>query len=369
MKKKSLALALVAASLLLAGCAKRVAGIKTYSATVTATAAASGDQGARLKLSGTSDAPDGTKLVLVKENGKRVATTASVAGTTAAAVKNGKYTAFVDPQALKEKAEKGDKLSYHLVAMSATPSKKAVKQVAKETSKQTSKLTFNPKMTYVEGQIKDTLGDVTVKQKSKGVFLITPTGSLKQQVVAGLTKDSSKWDQLTNQLAKLNQEISHHYRRVSLVLVNPVNSKRYLYVNVDGKEKYKATPKTTGTTSDSTKTSTSADTATTSDDDLAELNDYGDDYDVIEEYWIEVWVEYVEDYYDDDSADYDDSGDDADDYADYDDSEDDTDYDDYASDEDDSDYDDSAYDDSGDDTTADDEETYDEPADDADADY
>lgn len=146
--------------------------------------------------------------------------------------------------------------------------------------------------------------------------------------------DKDQWPNISKQINKLSAKIKTPSGRVALVLMNPENHKKFLFVSIGGKTKFDAI--TSGTVnSDATKTSniksanTSSNVATNNDNDGDGSDSDGDDFELgVILGWL---IAYDEEYgYDDDedtdtnsdssSADYNDN--DSGDYS-YDDSDDD----------------------------------------------
>lgn len=299
-KRMTLALSLLALTLLvLTGCAKKINGIKVYDTKVSEkTSAVPGKDYAHelIKLSGTTSAPDGYDVLIMTKNSEQTifSNTANMKGNVK--VKNGKFSGYIDPTLINKNAKKGTKLKYYAVAiknekaLSKKENSSLIKNVPNKFKETTTKLTFDPEEGYIESVVKNVLDNqVNVEKKTKTVYAIIPKkdSSYEDDVSKALYGDKDKQDKITGTLDGISQELKTSKGRITLVLINPENHKRFLYASVNGKQKFNAFQNTT-TTED-----TEADEA---------VADDGEEYDIeiIEEWWVE------EDYWEesDDDTDY-----------------------------------------------------------------
>lgn len=264
-------LGLICAALLtcgsLAGCAKKINNVKAYSTEVSSKVTpASGSkdyQQGLMKINGTSSAPDGYQVMAINSDGKNnlVSGNTSMAGH--AVVENGKFTGYVDPLQANKNAKKGTKLKYHFIAVKnpdnlGQKDKAAFKQqVNKKFDATTIKLSFDPTTSYVQTNVQNDLGKgAIVSKKSKTVYTITPKkdSALEDKVSQSMYSDKDQWADITKQINKLSAKIKTPAGRVALVLMNPENHKKFLFVSIGGKTKFDAI--TSGTVnSDATKAS------------------------------------------------------------------------------------------------------------------
>lgn len=296
----TLALSLLALTLLvLTGCAKKINGIKVYDTKVSEkTSAVPGKDYAHelIKLSGTTSAPDGYDVLIMTKNSEQTvfSNTANMKGNVK--VKNGKFSGYIDPTLINKNAKKGTKLKYYAVAiknekaLSKKENSSLIKNVPNKFKETTTKLIFDPEEGYIESVVKNVLDNqVNVEKKTKTVYAIIPKkdSSYEDDVSKALYGDKDKQDKITGTLDGISQELKTSKGRITLVLINPENHKRFLYASVNGKQKFNAFQNTT-TTED-----TEADEA---------VADDGEEYDIeiIEEWWVE------EDYWEesDDDTDY-----------------------------------------------------------------
>ena len=264
-------LGLICAALLtcgsLAGCAKKINNVKAYSTEVSSKVTpASGSkdyQQGLMKIKGTSSAPDGYQVMAINSDGKNnlVSGNTSMAGH--AVVENGKFTGYVDPLQANKNARKGTKLKYHFIAVKnpdnlGQKDKAAFKQqVNKKFDATTIKLFFDPTTSYVQTNVQNALGKgAIVSKKSKTVYTITPKkdSAFEDKVSQSMYSDKDQWADITKQINKLSAKIKTPAGRVALVLMNPENHKKFLFVSIGGKTKFDAI--TSGTVnSDATKAS------------------------------------------------------------------------------------------------------------------
>lgn len=299
-KRMTLALSLLALTLLvLTGCAKKINGIKVYDTKVSEkTSAVPGKDYAHelIKLSGTTSAPDGYDVLIMTKNSEQTvfSNTTNMKGTVKA--KNGKFSGYIDPTLINKNAKKGTKLKYYVVAvknekaLSKKESSSLIKNVPNKFKETITKLTFDPEEGYIESVVKNVLDNqVNVEKKAKTVYAIIPKkgSSYEDDVSKALYGDKDKQDKITGTLDGISQELKTSKGRITLVLINPENHKRFLYASVNGKQKFNAF-QNTATTED-----TEADEA---------VADDGEEYDIeiIEEWWVEE--EYWEES--DDDTDY-----------------------------------------------------------------
>lgn len=251
----------------LAGCAKKINGVKAYSTVVsTKVTPANGSKDYRqglMKIKGTSSAPNGYQVVAINSNGKNslVSGNNSMAGN--AVVENGKFTGYVDPLKANKDAKKGTKLKYHFIAVKdpnnlGQKDKAAFKkQVNKKFKPTTIKLSFDPTTSYVQTNVQNALGKgAIVTKKSKTVYAIMPKkdSDFEDKVSQSMYGDKNQWADITKQINKLSAKIKTPAGRVALVLMNPENHKKFLFVSIGGKTKFDAI--TSGTVnSDATKAS------------------------------------------------------------------------------------------------------------------
>lgn len=264
-------LGLICAALLtcgsLAGCAKKINNVKAYSTEVSSKVTpASGSkdyQQGLMKIKGTSSAPDGYQVMAINSDGKNnlVSGNTSMAGH--AVVENGKFTGYVDPLQANKNAKKGTKLKYHFIAVKnpdnlGQKDKAAFKQqVNKKFDATTIKLSFDPTTSYVQTNVQNALGKgAIVSKKSKTVYTITPKkdSAFEDKVSQSMYSDKDQWADITKQINKLSAKVKTPAGRVALVLMNPENHKKFLFVSIGGKTKFDAI--TSGTVnSDATKAS------------------------------------------------------------------------------------------------------------------
>lgn len=251
----------------LAGCAKKINNVKAYSTEVSSKVTpASGSkdyQQGLMKIKGTSSAPDGYQVMAINSDGKNnlVSGNTSMAGH--AVVENGKFTGYVDPLQANKNAKKGTKLKYHFIAVKnpdnlGQKDKAAFKQqVNKKFDATTIKLSFDPTTSYVQTNVQNALGKgAIVSKKSKTVYTITPKkdSAFEDKVSQSMYSDKDQWADITKQINKLSAKIKTPAGRVALVLMNPENHKKFLFVSISGKTKFDAI--TSGTVnSDATKAS------------------------------------------------------------------------------------------------------------------
>lgn len=251
----------------LAGCAKKINNVKAYSTEVSSKVTpASGSkdyQQGLMKIKGTSSAPDGYQVMAINSDGKNnlVSGNTSMAGH--AVVENGKFTGYVDPLQANKNAKKGTKLKYHFIAVKnpdnlGQKDKAAFKQqVNKKFDATTIKLSFDPTTSYVQTNVQNALGKgAIVSKKSKTVYTITPKkdSAFEDKVSQSMYSDKDQWADITKQINKLSAKIKTPAGRVALVLMNPENHKKFLFVSIGGKTKFDAI--TSGTVnSDATKAS------------------------------------------------------------------------------------------------------------------
>lgn len=318
-KRMTLALSLLALTLLvLTGCAKKIDGVKVYDTKVSEkTSAVPGKDYAHelIKLSGTTSAPNGYNILIITKNSEQTvfSNTANMKGTVK--VNNGKFSGYIDPTLINKNAKKGTELKYYAVAvksekaLSKKESNSLIKNVPKKFKVTTTKLTFDPEEGYIESVVKNVLNNqVNVEKKAKTVYAIIPKkdSSYENDVSKALYGDKDKQDEITGTLDGISQELKTSKGRITLVLINPENHKRFLYASVNGKQKFNAFQDTT-TTEDS--------------EEDAAIADDGEEYDIeiIEEWWVEeeYWEEsddtgdsYEEDTDSTDTSD--DSGDETD---------------------------------------------------------
>lgn len=304
----------------LTGCAKRIDGVKVYDVKITGKVTATPGKGYShelIKLSGTTSAPDNYQLILTTKGGTNINFASQVTLKDPVKVKNGKFTGYVDPLAIDKTAKKGSYLTYYLVAVARTNKFNAAdrKQISHKFNKVTTKLTFNPAIKFANDIVKKTFDNqATLARKKKGIYTITPKkGSiLARQITKAMQGNTNQWNQITSNINLVSREIRANQRRATIVLVNPKNHQRFLYVSINGHEKYNALKNK----QQPQKTSNNAE----ADEAVATNNDYDDgddwDYEIIEEWWEEddYWeVDEDDDYYDNtsDDEDYSDEGDES----------------------------------------------------------
>lgn len=342
MKKLGLICVALLACGSLAGCAKKINNVKAYSTEVSSKVTpASGSkdyQQGLMKIKGTSSAPDGYQVMAINSNGKNnlVSGNTSMAGH--AVVENGKFTGYVDPLQANKNAKKGTKLKYHFIAVKdpdnlGQKDKAAFKQqVNKKFDATTIKLSFDPTTSYVQTNVQNTLGKgAIVSKKSKTVYTITPKkdSAFEDKVSQSMYSDKDQWADITKQINKLSAKIKTPAGRVALVLMNPENHKKFLFVSIGGKTKFDAI--TSGTVnSDATKASNikSSNTNAASSGSASGSGDGDDDGDDFELGVILGWLlaydeEYGDDTDTDSSSDSNNNYNDSDEYS-YNDSDDDS---------------------------------------------
>lgn len=333
----------------LAGCAKKINHVKTYSTEVSSKVTpANGSKDYRqglMKITGTSSAPDGYQIMAINSNGKNSLVSGNNSMEGHAVVENGKFTGYVDPLQANKSAKKGTKLKYHFIAVKNPDNlgqkDKAVfkQQVDKKFKTTTIKLSFDPVTSYVQTNVQNALGKgAIVSKKSKTVYAITPKkdSGFEDKVSQAMYSDKDQWSDITKQINKLSSKIKTPAGRVALVLMNPENHKKFLFVSIGGKTKFDAI--TSGTVnSDATKASnikSSSSNANAANSDSSDDDIDGDDFELGV---ILGWLMAYDDEYGDDtdtgnSDTNDNYNDDSDDYN-YDDSSDSDDFDDSSSDD------------------------------------
>lgn len=340
MKKIGLICATLLASGSLAGCAKKINGVKAYSTEISTKATpANGSSDYKqglMKIKGTSSAPNGYQVMAINSRGKRtlVSGNNSVAGN--AVVENGKFTGYVDPLKANKNAKKGTKLKYHFIAVKdpdnlGQKDKAAFKkQVNKKFKSTTIKLSFDPTTSYVQTNVQNALGKgAQVTKKSKTVYAITPKkdSSFEDKVSQAMYGDKSKWSDIIKQINKLSAKIKTPAGRVALVLINPENHKKFLLVSIGGKAKVDSI--SSGAVNSNANDASNLKSSTPSNNKGDSDSDDGDDFDlgVILGYLLA----YDDEYGDDASNDYDTNNNDSSDYSNSDNYNDSNDYDDYDS--------------------------------------
>lgn len=312
MKKIGLVCVALLACGSLAGCAKKINGVKAYSTVVsTKVTPANGSKDYRqglMKIKGTSSAPNGYQVVAINSNGKNslVSDNNSMAGN--AVVENGKFTGYVDPLKANKDAKKGTKLKYHFIAVKdpnnlGQKDKAAFKkQVNKKFKPTTIKLSFDPTTSYVQTNVQNALGKgAIVTKKSKTVYAIMPKkdSNFEDKVSQSMYGDKNQWADITKQISRLSAKIKTPAGRVALVLMNPENHKKFLFVSIGGKTKFDAI--TSGTVnSDATKASSikSTNKAANSGSSSGDEDSDGDDFELGV---ILGWLMAYDDEYGDDS--------------------------------------------------------------------
>ncbi|WP_251939413.1 hypothetical protein [Limosilactobacillus reuteri] len=312
MKKIGLVCVALLACGSLAGCAKKINGVKAYSTVVsTKVTPANGSKDYRqglMKIKGTSSAPNGYQVVAINSNGKNslVSGNNSMAGN--AVVENGKFTGYVDPLKANKDAKKGTKLKYHFIAVKdpnnlGQKDKAAFKkQVNKKFKPTTIKLSFDPTTSYVQTNVQNALGKgAIVTKKSKTVYAIMPKkdSNFEDKVSQSMYGDKNQWADITKQISRLSAKIKTPAGRVALVLMNPENHKKFLFVSIGGKTKFDAI--TSGTVnSDATKASNikSTNKAANSGSSSGDEDSDGDDFELGV---ILGWLMAYDDEYGDDS--------------------------------------------------------------------
>lgn len=312
MKKIGLVCVALLACGSLAGCAKKINGVKAYSTVVsTKVTPANGSKDYRqglMKIKGTSSAPNGYQVVAINSNGKNslVSGNNSMAGN--AVVENGKFTGYVDPLKANKDAKKGTKLKYHFIAVKdpnnlGQKDKAAFKkQVNKKFKPTTIKLSFDPTTSYVQTDVQNALGKgAIVTKKSKTVYAIMPKkdSNFEDKVSQSMYGDKNQWADITKQINRLSAKIKTPAGRVALVLMNPENHKKFLFVSIGGKTKFDAI--TSGTVnSDATKASNikSTNKAANSGSSSGDEDSDGDDFELGV---ILGWLMAYDDEYGDDS--------------------------------------------------------------------
>ena len=291
----------------LAGCAKKINGVKVSTKVTPANGSKDYRQGL-MKIKGTSSAPNGYQVVAINSNGKNslVSGNNSMAGN--AVVENGKFTGYVDPLKANKDAKKGTKLKYHFIAVKdpnnlGQKDKAAFKkQVNKKFKPTTIKLSFDPTTSYVQTNVQNALGKgAIVTKKSKTVYAIMPKkdSNFEDKVSQSMYGDKNQWADITKQISRLSAKIKTPAGRVALVLMNPENHKKFLFVSIGGKTKFDAI--TSGTVnSDATKASDikSTNKAANSGSSSGDEDSDGDDFELGV---ILGWLMAYDDEYGDDS--------------------------------------------------------------------
>ena len=267
MKKIGLICAVALAGLSLGGCAKKVNGTKVYKTEISskATPVVGSKKDGLIKVSGKTSAPNGYKVVAIDNKGKSTLVGSDNDMDTSTQVKNKKFTGYINPLESNSKAKKGTKLKYHIVAVANAkrldnPSKSTTKQLDKKFKPQTIKLAVDPSAFYVQSKVQKSLGkDAIVSKRSNTVYAITPKkdSDFENEVSKAIYEKSDNWSNITNKINQLSKSVKTSNGHIALVLINPDNHKKFLFVSLNGKTKYDAI-KTNTVNSDKTNISNTA---------------------------------------------------------------------------------------------------------------
>jgi len=304
MKKIGLICALLMLCGGLTACAKKINGEKAYKANITSTSKVSGKCSELIEIKGTTSAPDGYEVVAVKNDGKDDPVCNNRNMKNYVQVKKGKFTGYIDPLQYNSNVKKGTNLKYHFAAVKnvkrlGNKDKKAIKEKFESNS---IKLSFNPVTEFVQSNVQKVLGSgAIVSKKSKTVFAITPKkdSNFENDVSESMYGDKSKWSKITNKINNLSSRLKTPAGRIALVLINPENHKKLLFVSIGGKTKFDAI--TSGTVnSDATKASSikSTNKAANSGSSSGDEDSDGDDFELGV---ILGWLMAYDDEYGDDS--------------------------------------------------------------------
>lgn len=304
MKKIGLICALLMLCGGLTACAKKINGKKAYKVDITSTSKVSGKRSELIEIKATTSAPDGYEVVAVKNDGKDDPVCSNRNMKNYVQVKKGKFTGYIDPLQYNSNVKKGTTLKYHFAAVKnvkrlGNKDKKAIKEKFELSS---IKLNFNPVTEFVQSNVQKVLGSgAIVSKKSKTVFAITPKkdSNFENDVSESMYGDKSKWSKITNKINNLSSRLKTPAGRIALVLINPENHKKFLFVSIGGKTKFDAI--TSGTVnSDATKASNikSANKAANSGSSSGDEDSDGDDFELGV---ILGWLLAYDDEYGDDS--------------------------------------------------------------------
>jgi len=304
MKKIGLICALLMLCGGLTACAKKINGEKAYKANITSTSKVSGKCSELIEIKGTTSAPDGYEVVAVKNDGKDDPVCNNRNMKNYVQVKKGKFTGYIDPLQYNSNVKKGTNLKYHFAAVKnvkrlGNKDKKAIKEKFESNS---IKLSFNPATEFVQSNVQKVLGSgAIVTKKSKTVYAIMPKkdSNFEDKVSQSMYGDKNQWADITKQINRLSAKIKTPAGRVALVLMNPENHKKFLFVSIGGKTKFDAI--TSGTVnSDATKASNikSTNEAANSGSSSGDEDSDGDDFELGV---ILGWLMAYDDEYGDDS--------------------------------------------------------------------
>lgn len=305
MKKIFLPCIILLTCITIAGCAKKINGQKAYKVNVSASVSpVTGTHSELIKIHGTTSAPDGYEVVAVKNDGKDDPVCNNRNMKNYVQVKKGKFTGYIDPLQYNSNVKKGTNLKYHFAAVKnvkrlGNKDKKAIKEKFESNS---IKLSFNPATEFVQSNVQKVLGSgAIVTKKSKTVYAIMPKkdSNFEDKVSQSMYGDKNQWADITKQINRLSAKIKTPAGRVALVLMNPENHKKFLFVSIGGKTKFDAI--TSGTVnSDATKASNikSTNEAANSGSSSGDEDSDGDDFELGV---ILGWLMAYDDEYGDDS--------------------------------------------------------------------
>lgn len=326
MKRISLVSFIIIMCLSLAACAKRVNGQKVYKTQIEngiKPVAGTGKCNRELiRIKGTTSAPSGYKVVAISNTGQHSRVGEDTTMQNNVKVKDGKFAGYIDPAKNNPKVKKGDKLKYHFLAVKnpkdIKDNKLTKNVINKKFNTTTVKINFEPTTLFVQSKVQTSLGKgAKVTKKSKTVYTITPKkdSSFENDVSKAMYDDKDSWNSITKKINKLSKQIKTPNGRIALVLMNPENHKKFLFVSIGGKTKYDAI--TSGTVN--INASNAKNVPSNSDN----SDDDGDDFELA---MILAWLLAYDEEYGDDSSESEDTNDDYyddsdtdDDYYDYDD--------------------------------------------------
>lgn len=306
----------------LAACANRVNGQKVYKTQIEngiKPVAGTGKCNRELiRIKGTTSAPSGYRVVAISNTGQHSRVGEDTTMQNNVKVKDGKFTGYIDPAKNNPKVKKGDKLKYHFLAVKnpkdIKDNKSTKNVINKKFNTTTVKINFEPTTLFVQSKVQTSLGKgAKVTKKSKTVYTITPKkdSTFENDVSKAMYDDKDSWNSITKKINQLSKQIKTPNGRIALVLMNPENHKKFLFVSIGGKTKYDAISSGT-VNSDTTNAKNVSKSSDNSDDD-------GDDFELAmilawllaydEEYGDDSTEDTNDDYYDDSNAD--------DDYYDY----------------------------------------------------
>ncbi|HJF53537.1 MAG TPA: hypothetical protein K8W06_00105 [Limosilactobacillus coleohominis] len=323
MKRISLVSFIIIMCLSLAACAKRVNGQKVYKTQIEngikPTAGTGKCNRELIRIKGTTSAPSGYQVVAISNTGQHCRVGEDTTMQNNVKVKDSKFAGYIDPAKNNPKVKKGDKLKYHFLAVKnpkdIKDNKSTKNAINKKFNTTTVKINFEPTTLFVQSKVQARLGSgAKVSKKSKTVYTITPKkdSSFENDVSKAMYDDKDSWNSITKRINQLSKQIKTPNGRIALVLMNPENHKKFLFVSIGGKTKYDAI--TSGTVNSNASNAKNVSSHSDSND------DDGDDFELA---MILAWLlAYDEEYGDDSSEDtnddyYDDSDTDND-YYDYD---------------------------------------------------